>query len=76
MTAALRVGYQMSDHILEIAELKRLLKIAQYERGFLQDRLDAIRENKERLVMLLDTPTTEEFLEAGGDIMDIAGRQL
>ena len=61
----------MSD---EITELKRLLKIAQYERDFLQIRLDAIRAGKEQLIALLDTPTIQEHVETGGDIMDIAGR--
>jgi len=58
----------------EIAELKRLLKIAEYERDFLQIRLDRIRTNKEEIVALLDTPTIEEHLKSGGNIMDIAGR--
>ena len=58
----------------EIAELERLLKIAQYECEFLQIRLDAIRANKDELVALLDTPTLQETLEAGSDIIDIIGR--
>ena len=57
----------------EVAGLKRLLRIAQYEREFLQARLDRIRETKEQLIGLLETPTTQEFVDAGGNIMDIAG---
>ena len=58
----------------EAVELKRLLKIAEYERGFLQTRLDAIRANKEELVALLDTPTIQEHLDLVGDIMGVVGR--
>ena len=56
----------MADHVSDIIELKRLRKIAELERDFLQDRLDAIRANKEKLVSLLDMPTPEEGLKPGG----------
>lgn len=49
-----------------IAELERKLAVANYERHFLQQRLDAIRETKARIVELLDTPTPQERLEADG----------
>lgn len=59
-----------------IAELERLLKVACYERDGLQKRLDKIRANKDLLVRLLDTPTLQEHLDAGGDIMKVAGKGL
>ena len=49
-----------------IAELENELGIARYERYFLQQRLDAIRATKDRLMYLLDTPTVQEHLEAQG----------
>ena len=56
-------------------ELERLYKVACYERHGLQRRLDAIRDVKDKLIYLLDRPTLQEHLEAGGDVMDhIMGR--
>ncbi len=67
----------MMTEAKQIAELERKLEVADYERGFLQQRLDAIRKTKEQLVRLLDTPTLQEQMEADGpdfDIMKHAGR--
>ena len=50
----------------QISELENQLGIARYERYFLQQRLDAIRATKDKLMYLLDTPTVQEHLEAQG----------
>ena len=55
----------MTDRIADhVVKLERELKIVRYERKHLQDRLDAIRATKEKLMWLLDTPTPQEKIEA------------
>ena len=61
------------DEMTDIDELKRLLKVCQYERGALQTRLNVIRVQRDRIIRLLDMPTLEEHLEAGGDVLDYIG---
>lgn len=56
----------MSDST-EVTELRRQLKVAQYERKFLMDRLTAIRDTKARIDRLLDTPLLQEVIDAGGE---------
>ena len=61
------------DKITDLDELRRQLKVCRYEREALQKRLDAVRTAKDSIVRLLDSPTLQEHLEAGGDVLDFIG---
>ena len=58
------------DKIMAREELRRLLKVCMYERAALQKRLDVIRTQRDRIIRLLDIPTLQEHLDAGGDVLD------
>ena len=61
------------DEMTNLEELRRLLKVCQYDRAGLQRRLDAVREAKDQIIRLLDSPTMKEHLEAGGGVLDFIG---
>ena len=57
-----------------IKELERLLAVAQYDRAFLQRRLDAIRRARDTLTHLIEHPLLSERLDAmkpGDNVMDV-----